>query len=539
MTHVMIIKVDFDRDVRRISMELPEGATSSQTFQAIRTAVAQGFEIDEAALPALKYKDEEGDLCTLVEASVDDMLEFSKGGTLRLCMSRTSEEKVEKDGTPGPVPEEPPAADADADAVEEGVEAPQSREKAAEDALNEEDEKDDVEEAAVEDFAIENAGSEKPDELVDAPEDEAEAVAAAQDEEAESPAADQDEEAQPQRAQHLDALPELMAMGFDEEQAKQALAGADGNMELAIEYLVNGKPAVEAEPSVFEQLDENLRALPGNVREQLQKLRYQLQEMVNTVKQHRARFQERMESGEFEHLQGLQATLEQMKVRLREFKELVQGGLKKASGSQPEAAEEEALRKAEAQLADAQHFVAETLASLQARGSEAFKGATEKFASKSEPEGAQETMDAAAMAAVDAAEVAAATVDEFLAAEQAVGSASAESSSTTRPSVKGATRMDHVQVFVSKSVSGLRAIASGLTFVSRRDPWVTVGSVAPTAPYPSSAAAADEAATAQADSESPTVAATAAVSELDAEAVQAETSDEFVHVAVDPTDANA
>merc|ERR1719498_2131902 len=90
-------------------MELPEDASSAQTFQAIRAAVAQGFEIGESSLPALKYKDEEGDLCTLVEASVDDMLELSKGGTLRLCMSKAPE-KVAQEETASPVLENLPAA---------------------------------------------------------------------------------------------------------------------------------------------------------------------------------------------------------------------------------------------------------------------------------------------------------------------------------------------------------------------------------------------------------------------------------------------
>merc|ERR1719162_692468 len=49
----------------------------------------------EVSLPTLKYKDEDGDLCTLVEASVDDMLELSNSGTLRLFATKDPAAAVE------------------------------------------------------------------------------------------------------------------------------------------------------------------------------------------------------------------------------------------------------------------------------------------------------------------------------------------------------------------------------------------------------------------------------------------------------------
>merc|ERR1719460_2453003 len=46
--------------------------------------------MDEAVLPSLKYRDDDGDLCTLVAASMNDMLELNNKGVLRLFASKTS-----------------------------------------------------------------------------------------------------------------------------------------------------------------------------------------------------------------------------------------------------------------------------------------------------------------------------------------------------------------------------------------------------------------------------------------------------------------
>jgi len=85
----MVIKLDYDGDMRRISMTMPEDSDSAQKLKGIRTAVAQGFGIEESALPALRYKDDEGDLCTLVEASVDDLMQLCKSGTMKLFASKS------------------------------------------------------------------------------------------------------------------------------------------------------------------------------------------------------------------------------------------------------------------------------------------------------------------------------------------------------------------------------------------------------------------------------------------------------------------
>jgi len=81
---MMIVKADIDGDMRRLSVTLSEHAPALEMLEVIRAAVAEAFDMDEPSLPALKYKDEDGDLCTLVAASVEDMLDLNNRGTLRL-----------------------------------------------------------------------------------------------------------------------------------------------------------------------------------------------------------------------------------------------------------------------------------------------------------------------------------------------------------------------------------------------------------------------------------------------------------------------
>jgi len=338
-------------------------------------------------------------------------------------------------------------------------------------------------------------------------------------------------------------------MGFSKEDAQQALEGARGNLELAVEDLINRKPHSEVDATMLETLDEKLRGLPSNVMERLQVLRVNLQETVSNVKQHQTQLQNRVANGECENFQRLQATLEQTKARLGEVKEVIQAGMKKARGSQPDAQEEETLRKAEAQLVDAQIFVAETLASLRAHGSEVITGATAKYSSELNPENKdgnsviRDTMDAAASAAVDEAKVAVASMDDFLTADSSTGSAGhsafEENASMPKPDVKNATKMDHAQVLLSRSMGGLRSLAAGLSRSDRTDPWLTV----PAADDATVAATSDAGIAAAASSAASHNAAVAEVMSVpqakNIQAVHVDTSDEFLCVSGDEAEAPA
>lgn len=86
-----ILKVDFDGDTRRVSLTGVDAAPAAEILKRIRDTVANAFEMDEALLPVLKYQDDEGDLCTLVAASVADMLHINHGHAVRLFVAKTEE----------------------------------------------------------------------------------------------------------------------------------------------------------------------------------------------------------------------------------------------------------------------------------------------------------------------------------------------------------------------------------------------------------------------------------------------------------------
>jgi hypothetical protein len=83
------LKIKFNDDLRRVQVDLPSGASASEKLQTLRAAVGACFSMDIADLPALKYQDDDKDLCTLIEASVDDMLTLAPHGPLYLFASTT------------------------------------------------------------------------------------------------------------------------------------------------------------------------------------------------------------------------------------------------------------------------------------------------------------------------------------------------------------------------------------------------------------------------------------------------------------------
>lgn len=212
-------------------MTLPEDASSAETFRAIRTAVAQGFEADEAKFPALKYRDDEGDLCTLVEASVEDMLESAQSGSLRLFAS-----KPKADTALASSPEDA--------ATEAPAEEPVSEEPVAEEPISEEDASEEAvsEEAVSEaEAAAEEPVAEKP--VAEGPVAEEPVAEEPVSEEAvaEEPVAEEAEEAEATSPASEEQVVALMAVGFSKEESQRALEEADGNLELAIEDLLNSK----------------------------------------------------------------------------------------------------------------------------------------------------------------------------------------------------------------------------------------------------------------------------------------------------------
>lgn len=84
---VTIVKVDLSGDLRRFHVELPADADAASKFALVLDQVRRGYQLPEGAELTLKYSDEEGDLCTLTEATIADCLLQAPAGPLRLVAS--------------------------------------------------------------------------------------------------------------------------------------------------------------------------------------------------------------------------------------------------------------------------------------------------------------------------------------------------------------------------------------------------------------------------------------------------------------------
>mmetsp|Transcript_155709 Transcript_155709/g.275068 ORF Transcript_155709/g.275068 Transcript_155709/m.275068 type:complete len:459 (+) Transcript_155709:89-1465(+) len=87
MAEMQILKVEFKGELRRLRVSLPKEASAGETFQTIQEAIKNGFGWNHDSEITLKYKDEEADLCVLVEETVEDFLAQFAKGSLRLYAS--------------------------------------------------------------------------------------------------------------------------------------------------------------------------------------------------------------------------------------------------------------------------------------------------------------------------------------------------------------------------------------------------------------------------------------------------------------------
>lgn len=90
----LVVKVDLEGDVRRLRARLPpkREAGEEARYAALQATIVEGFKLPEGSPHlVLKYRDEEEDLCTLVEATLADFLQGASGrGPLKLVASRAS-----------------------------------------------------------------------------------------------------------------------------------------------------------------------------------------------------------------------------------------------------------------------------------------------------------------------------------------------------------------------------------------------------------------------------------------------------------------
>lgn len=84
--HKFTLKILLDGEVRRLK-DWPQGESKEATFSALQCAICGVYDLklEQDQVLSLKYEDDDGDLCTLVEASLPDALSFaSQRGVLRI-----------------------------------------------------------------------------------------------------------------------------------------------------------------------------------------------------------------------------------------------------------------------------------------------------------------------------------------------------------------------------------------------------------------------------------------------------------------------
>lgn len=81
------LKATFGQDTRRLAVMWPTDACTGTALEEIDKAVRHGFGPTlEGSSFVLKYKDNDGDLCTLVEATFKDFLSFAQDSVLKLAV---------------------------------------------------------------------------------------------------------------------------------------------------------------------------------------------------------------------------------------------------------------------------------------------------------------------------------------------------------------------------------------------------------------------------------------------------------------------
>lgn len=88
-----VLKASLDNDVRRFRLTVPNTADAEEIASTMDAAVQKSFGVSMAEYH-LKYEDEDGDLCTLVKATVPDYLSLRNGPALKkvlICPRRSQQ----------------------------------------------------------------------------------------------------------------------------------------------------------------------------------------------------------------------------------------------------------------------------------------------------------------------------------------------------------------------------------------------------------------------------------------------------------------
>jgi len=437
LQHNTTIKVSISGDTRRISAVLPTLAPRTEsecqeTYMAIRSVVAEGYSVAEASMPMLKYRDEDGDSCTLAACTVPDLLLLAKGRPLRLfadmdlgnpsaetqremtCMESTAGACDHPEATPDAVAEHQPTDGAIDSQVAERIDQESKAEACVEDLTGADAAVvQATPEAAAEhqpaDGATDSQGAENTDR-------ESKAEACAEEltvSDAAAAQATSDATADHHSTEaSTGSIDRLVDMGFPEDKARDALAACQGDEQQAVDSLLSGGEA-SANRSSSPELLSGLQSLLLQIRSRLTELTGQLRPLHEAVGRHWERRREHGQRAEDEgrkHLKQLQESIAELRVKLRELGHQWKGSahcaaekVKAQLGEMSDEAQN-SFQKLDSQLEDAQQFLGDSLAALHGRASGVLQRVFNRASSS------EATEEEQAVAAVDRAEAAEAVV---------------------------------------------------------------------------------------------------------------------------------
>jgi len=205
---------------------------------------------------------------------------------------------------------------------------------------------------------------------------------------------------------------QLVAMGFEEDASKIALADARGNTELAVEYLITGR-----RPSSLESVARNALLCSQNIlasmRARLHLFRDRLREQAKHHCEKRGEHQNQAQDAAQKRLQTLQATLLELKSNLQAF-----GPEFKGRFSEINCRVRQQYGTIERKIVDAYLFLTESLALLRGQAADARSTASTTHEGENPEVLGEESVQAMVVASEDAALQALSAADAFLLEQQ-------------------------------------------------------------------------------------------------------------------------
>merc|ERR1712039_160256 len=92
----IILKVAFGRDIRRLRFKWDPSADCEESFSQLHTIACIGFNLESNAQLSFRYRDEDGDLCTLVAETFHDCFSFCRDDVLNLVAEQAAFPSVAK-----------------------------------------------------------------------------------------------------------------------------------------------------------------------------------------------------------------------------------------------------------------------------------------------------------------------------------------------------------------------------------------------------------------------------------------------------------